>query len=119
MNERVGGAHRRIAPLVVAAALFSLVFASASAANNLDVKTMTEVAREVAKLECKDTRGCKDWRTRGLHRVTKHKGLGKIELTVVRDGTKFACRQQIVIKLNHVTGEILYGLSRRNCDTLA
>ena len=106
-----------MAALAIVAAI-SLTLVAGAAANNLDNRTMTNVAKQVAKADCKDTRGCKDWRVRNLHRVSRHKALGKIQLKVVRDGARFTCTRQIVIKLNHVTGEILYGLSRQNCDAL-
>jgi hypothetical protein len=116
MKDRVGGARGRIAPLFAASALFGLVLAAPASANNLDNRTMTNVAKQVAKVDCKDTKGCKDWQVRNLHRVSRHKGLGKIKLEVARRGDRLTCVRQIVIKLDHDTGEILYGLSRQNCS---
>ncbi|HEX2129017.1 MAG TPA: hypothetical protein VHF58_07350 [Solirubrobacterales bacterium] len=101
------------------AVAISLTLAAGAPANNLDNRTMTNVAKQVAKADCKDTKGCKDWRVRGLHRVSRHKALGKIKLRVVRDEARSTCTRQIVIKLNHLTGEVLYGLSRQKCEAVS
>ncbi len=116
MKERVGGTRGRIALLVTAVALFGLVFAAVSVANNLDRRTATNVAKKIAKDECRDTSGCKDWAVRGLHRVSRHKAVGKIAILSRKNGQDFLCKRQLVIKLDHVTGEINYGVSKRRCD---
>ena len=118
MNERVGRARGRIALLATAVALFGLVVATAATANNLDQRTMTSVAKQVAKTDCKDTKGCEDWSVRGLHRVSRHKALGKIIVISHKQGNRFRCTRQIVIKLDHATGELAYGVSRRRCDQI-
>lgn len=118
MKERVGGARGRIVLLVTAIALLGLVFASVSVANNLDARTATNVAKQVAKKDCRQTSGCKDWFVRGLHRVSRHKAVGKIFVISVKDGTKFSCTRQLVIKLDHISGQINYGVSPRRCDEI-
>src|SRR5688572_17566286 len=118
MKERVGGARRRIAPLVIAVALSGLVFAAIASANNLDRQTYTNVAKQVAKKDCKKTEGCEDWGVRRLHRVSRHKALGKTIVISVKDDVRFSCVRQIVIKLDHFTGEIAYGVSKRRCEEL-
>jgi hypothetical protein len=118
MNERGGRTRGRIAVLTTAVAMFGLVVATAATANNLDRRTMTSVAKQVAKTDCRDTRGCKDWAVRGLHRVSRHKALGKIVVDSQKDGTNFRCTRQIVIKLDHTTGELAYGVSRRRCEQI-
>jgi hypothetical protein len=44
--------------------------------------------------------------------------VGKIFVNSTKNGIKFQCRQQIVIKLDHFTGEIRYGTSARKCVDL-
>jgi hypothetical protein len=116
MKERAGGTRRRAALLIAAVALLGLVFASATSANNLDKRTMTSVAKQVAKKDCRNTSGCEDWAVRRLHRVSRHKGLGKIVVISRKNGARFQCTRQIVIKLDHLTGEIAYGVSKRRCE---
>ena len=98
--------------------LLALVFASAGSANNLDRKTYTDVAKQVAKKDCRKTSGCEDWGVRDLHRVSRHKALGKLLVTSVKDGVQFDCTRQIVIKLDHFTGEVTYGVSKRRCEEI-
>ena len=118
MKERVGGTRGRIALLVTAVALFGVVFTSVAIANNLDRRTATSVAKQVAKKDCRDTSGCEDWFVRDLHRVSRHKALGKIIVISHKNDLRFECTRQIVIKLDHLSGEISYGVSRRRCDQL-
>jgi hypothetical protein len=118
MKERARGTGGRIALVVTAVALLGVVFASVAIANNLDKRTMTEVAKQVAKKDCQKTSGCKDWFVRGLHQVSRHKGIGKIHVISEKDGAKFECTRQIVIKLDHLTGELAYGVSKRRCDQI-
>jgi hypothetical protein len=51
----------------------------------------------------------------GLHKRTRHKAVGKIGIAGDRDGVPFVCTRQIVIKLDHITGDINYAVSRRRC----
>jgi hypothetical protein len=118
MKERVGGARGRVALLVTGVVLVGVVFASVAIANNLDKRTMTTVAKKVAKKDCQDTSGCDDWQVRGLHRVSRHKAIGKIAVTSTKEGATFECRRQIVIKLDHLTGELAYGVSKRRCQQI-
>ena len=119
MKERSGGTRGRAALVVAAVALLGVVFASVAIANNLDKRTMTNVAKQVAKKDCQSTSGCKDWFVRGLHRVSRHKGIGKIHIISEKHGARFDCTRQIVIKLDHFTGELAYGVSKRRCDQIA
>ena len=118
MNERVRGARARIALLATAVAVLGAAFASVAIANNLDRRTATNVAKQVAKDDCRDTTGCEDWGVRGLHRVSRHKAVGKLIVVSVKNGIRYSCRRQIVIKLDHETGELAYGVSRRRCTDL-
>ena len=84
-------------------------------ANNLDRRTATNVAKQVAKKECQQTSGC-----HGLLRPPPapgqpHKAVGKIAIVSVKHGERFVCVRQIVIKLDHFTGQITYGTSARRC----
>jgi hypothetical protein len=116
MKERAGGTRRaRFALVAVAAALAGLLIASVAFANNLDRRTATNAAKQVAKKDCRTTSGCKDYFVRGLHRVSRHKAVGKIATLSVKNGEKFLCKRQIVIKLDHLTGEINYAVSDRKC----
>ena len=54
--------------------------------------------------------------TSGSRRTTGR--VARIFVNSVKNGEKFQCRQQIVIKLNHDTGDIRYFLSRRKCRDL-
>jgi hypothetical protein len=85
-------------------------------ANNLDRRTATNVAKQVAKDECNQTTGCTDFFVRRLHRVSQHKAIGKIAVVGARQGVGFVCVRQIVIHLDHFTGDITYGTSTRRCQ---
>jgi hypothetical protein len=116
MKERVGGTRRgRVAIIAAAVAVLGLLVASVSFANNLDRRTATNAAKQVAKDDCRNTSGCRDYFVRGLHRVSRHKAVGKVIVVSVKNGTVFACSRQIVIKLDHFTGEINYAVSKRRC----
>ena len=86
-------------------------------ANNLDRRTATAVAKLAAKKECQLTAGCTDYFVRRLHRVSQHKAIGKIIAQGARQGVGFQCTRQIVIKLDHFSGQIRYGTSTRRCFT--
>ena len=107
---------RKYAVLALAATVLFTGLVATAAANNLDRDTATDAAREVARRDCRDTSGCKDYRVFGLHRVSRHKAIGKIEVISVKNGTKFSCTRQVVIKLDHFTGEINFATSPRKCD---
>ena len=47
--------------------------------------------------------------------VSQHKAIGKIATVSVKNGAQFVCVRQIVIHLDHFTGEISYGTSARRC----
>ena len=119
MKQRVGGTRRgRMAMIAAAVAVLGLLVASVAIANNLDRRTATNSAKQVAKQDCRATSGCKDYFVRGLHRVSKHKAVGKIHVISIKNGEKFDCTRQVVIKLDHITGEITYAVSKRRCDDL-
>jgi hypothetical protein len=108
----------RLSLLATIVAVVGTAFAATAFGLNLDRQTATDAARQVAKIECRDTSGCKDFFVRGLHRVSKHKAIGKIHVISEKNGTKFDCTRQVVIKLDHFTGEINYALSARRCTDL-
>ena len=80
-------------------------------ANNLDRRTATNAAKEVAKQECQRTSRLPGLVRPRLHRVSRHKAIGKIDVVGARQGVRFVCVRQIVIKLDHFTGDIKYGTS--------
>jgi hypothetical protein len=119
MKERAGGTRRgRVALVAAAVAILGLLVASVAFANNLDRRTATNAAKQVAKHDCQATSGCRDYFVRGLHRVSRHKAVGKIIVISVKNGEKFSCSRQIVIKLDHITGRITYAVSNRRCTDL-
>ena len=118
MKNRSGGfGRRRVWLLAGIAAVLCLGIASVAIANNLDRRTATNYAKKVAKQDCHNTTGCTDYFVRRLHRVSRHKAAGKIAVAGARQGTTFVCVRQIVIKLDHYTGDLDYGVSRRRCKT--
>ncbi len=118
MHERAPMIGRMVAAVGALAALFAVVLAGTAAANNLDVRTAQSAAKQVAKKECQQTTGCTGYGTSRIQRVTQHKAAGKIYVNSVKNAIKFQCRQQIVLKLDHATGEIRYGTSSRKCVDL-
>jgi len=120
MSKVMGSGHGRMLGLVAAlAAIACLGVASVAVANNLDRRTATNYAKSIARHECQNTTGCQNYYVRGLHRVSRHKAVGKIAVAGRRPGFGFVCTRQIVIKLDHYTGDLDYGTSRRRCRTFA
>jgi hypothetical protein len=118
MIKRAGATRgRRVGLTVAVAAVLCLAVAGIAAANNLDRVTATNAAKQVARHECQQTTGCRDFFVRGLHRVSHHKAVGKIAVVGARQGVGFACVRQIVIKLDHFTGRITYATSTRRCQS--
>ena len=118
MTERARGTRRWQVGFVAAlAAILCLAVAGSAMANNLDRRTATTVAKQAAKKECQLTAGCTDYFVRRLHRVSQHKAIGKIIAQGARQGVGFQCTRQIVIKLDHFSGQIRYGTSTRRCFT--
>ncbi len=118
MTKRAGGTRGfRVWLVAAVAAVLCLGVAGLAMANNLDRRTATNAAKFVAKKECQQTSGCTDYFVRGLHRVSRHKAIGKIVVAGARQGVGFACSRQVVIKLDHFTGDITYATSRRRCVT--
>jgi hypothetical protein len=101
-----------------AVAILGLAVASVAVANNLDHRTAVNAARQVAKQDCRATSGCRDYFVRGMHKVSRHKQVGKIIVISVKNGEQFACVRQIRIKLDHITGRITYWVSKRSCHDL-
>ena len=119
MKERAGGTRRgRMAMIAAAVAVLGLLVASVAVANNLDRRTATNAAKQVAKQDCHATSGCTDYFVRGLHRVSRHKAVGKIIVVSTKNGATFECSRQIVIKLDHFTGDITYAVSKRRCHAV-
>jgi hypothetical protein len=118
MEKRAGGTRsRRVGFLVGIVGVLCLAFAAMAIANNLDRRTATNAAKFAAKRECQQTAGCTDYFVRGLHAVSQHKAVGKIIAQGARQGVQFQCTRQIVIKLDHFTGDITYATSARRCTT--
>ena len=113
--QKRAGATRFVAAIV---AVLCLAFGATALANNLDAQTAFDAARQVAKQDCRETSGCKDFFVRGLNKVSRHKAVGKIHVISVKNGEKFDCTRQIVVKLDHFTGEINYATSARRCEDL-
>jgi hypothetical protein len=119
MKERAGGTRRWGVGIIVSiVAVLCLGVASLAIANNLDRLTATRYAKKIAKDDCQNTSGCKDFYVRGLHRVSRHKAVGKIFVLSVKNGEKFLCSRQLVIHLDHFTGDLNYGVSARRCKDL-
>ena len=118
LQKRAGGIlGGRLWLIAAIAAVMCLGVVSMAAANNLDRRTATSAAKFAAKKECQQTQGCTDWFVRRLHRVSRHKAVGKIVAVGARQGTQFACVRQIVVKLDHFTGDVNYATSARRCQT--
>ncbi len=117
MKNRAGGIRRTIAIVGTATAVLLSGFAAVALANNLDRDTATDAAREVARRDCRDTSGCRSYRVFNLHRVSRHKAVGKIEVVSVKNHERFSCVRQVVIKLDHFSGEIFFETSARRCES--
>lgn len=118
MNNRAKGSARKLAILAIAATAFGTGLVTVASANNLDRDTATDAAREVARRDCRDTSGCLEYKVRNLHRVSRHKAVGKIVVISRKNGVLFSCTRQLVIKLDHFTGRINYATSRRRCEAV-
>ena len=118
MHESAGEMRRMTVSVLAFAALFAVLVTGVASANNLDVRTAQNVAKEAARKECQSTSGCTGYGASNIRRVTRHKAVGKIFVNSTKNGIKFQCRQQVVLKLDHFTGEIRYGTSARKCVDL-
>jgi hypothetical protein len=119
MIHRAGGSRGvRVGLVAAIAGVLCFGLASVAFANNLDRNTAQDVARIAAKRECRDTSGCTGYGASNVRLQTYHRANGKIFVNSVKNGEEFQCRQQIVIKLDHATGDIRYFLSRRKCVNL-
>ncbi|MQA73858.1 MAG: hypothetical protein GEU88_05855 [Solirubrobacterales bacterium] len=117
MKERSTGVLGKLGLFVAVAAVIGATFAAVASANNLDAQTAQNAARTVAKRDCQNTSGCQGYRVFGLHKVSRHKAVGKVATQSVKNGTTYVCTRQVVIKLDHFTGEINYSVSKRRCHT--
>jgi hypothetical protein len=115
---RGGSARFRIALLAVTALAVAVGMVAVAGANNLDRLTATQAAKDFARGDCRHTSGCKAWGVRDLHRVSRHKAWARVYVISTKNGVKYECRRQLVIKLDHLTGKIRYGYSRRKCVAL-
>jgi hypothetical protein len=119
MHKRVGGTrHGRVGFVAAIVAVLCLGLTAMAVANNLDQRTAQNAAKFAAKKECQQTSGCTGYGAANIHRVTHHKAVGKIFVNSTKNGEKFQCRQQVVITLDAVTGDIKYFLSHRKCQDL-
>jgi hypothetical protein len=118
LKDRVKGRTGKLALAAALVAVLGATFAVGASANNLDRQTATNAAKQIAKRDCRNTSGCRDFFVRGLHRVSRHKAVGKIHVISEKNGVRYDCTRQLVIKLDHFTGEINYGVSRRRCESL-
>ena len=113
-----GSARLRVALLAVTATAIAVGLVAVAGANNLDRLTATQVAKDVARADCRHTSNCKGWAVRRLHRVSRHKAVGKTIVISTKNGIKFACKRQLVIKLDHFSGDIDWATSARRCVDL-
>jgi hypothetical protein len=112
-SERMG----KLALIVTLVAALGATLAVPASAHNLDRRTATDYARFLAKRDCRNTSGCKDYFVRGLHRVSRHKAVGKIHVISEKNGVRYDCTRQLVIKLEP-SGDLDYGVSNRRCEAL-
>lgn len=119
MKKRAGGTRGgRVGLIAAIAAVLCLGVAALAMANNLDLRTAQNAAKFAAKKECQATAGCTGYGASNVHRLSHHKALGKIFVNSTKNGERFQCRQQVVITLDAVTGDIRYFLSHRKCQDL-
>ena len=118
MQHKGMGTKSRLGLFVAIFALAGMAFAALAIANNLDRKTMTNVAKDIAKKECHKTSGCEDYFVRDLHRVSRHKAYGEIHVISHKNRERFDCVSKIGMKLDHETGKIYTAKGRRKCTDL-
>ncbi len=118
MKFRSTGIFGRTALLTMIVGLLGALLATTAAANNLDRNTAQNVAKLAAKRECQSTSGCTGFAANNVKLITFHKATSKIFVNSTKNGVAYQCRQQIVITLNHDTGDLRYFLSRRKCTPL-
>ena len=118
MKHNGKGRMGRLTLVAAVAAVAGLAFAAVAFANNLDRRTANEAAKELARKDCHDTSGCEKYVARDLHRVSRHKWLGKIHVISHKNDRRYDCFRRIAIKLDHETGRIYSAESRRACTDL-
>ncbi len=118
MFHRSGRIRGRIAFVVGAVALCTVLFAGIALANNLDRRTAQNAARFAAKKDCQATSQCTSYGASNVRLLTHHKAQGKIYVNSVKNGSRFQCRRQVTITLDHFSGDVRYFTSRRRCVNL-
>lgn len=118
MGKSSQGSFVRVALLTVVVGLIGALFAATALANNLDRRTAQNAAKFAAKKECQSTSGCTGYGASNVVLLTHHKANAKIFVDSTKNGEAFQCRQQAVITLSHVTGDVRYFLSSRKCTSL-
>ena len=119
MKKRAGGTRgARVGLIAAIAAVLCLGVAGMAIANNLDRRTAQNAAKFAAKKECQQTSGCTGYGANNVKLLTHHRADGKIFVNSTKNGVRYQCRQQVVIKLDHFSGDIRYGLSGRRCTEL-
>lgn len=118
MGNMSKGVFGRFALLTVVVGLVGALFAATASANNLDRQTAQNAAKFAAKKECQSTGGCTGYAASNVRLLTHHKANGKVFVNSTKNGQRFQCRQQVVITLDHETGDIRYFLSSRKCTNL-
>ena len=109
---------KRMTLLVVVASLFGALLAASASANNLDRNTAQRALKQVAKLDCRQTSGCYDFKAEPVRLITFHRAQGKIHVFSTKNGVRYDCKRGVTLKLNHYTGRITYSWTRRNCTAI-
>ena len=118
MRHRARPIGRRLSLVVVVATLYGVLVAIPAAAHNLDRNTAQAAARQVAKKDCLNTAGCESYSAEPVRLLTFHKATGKIHVISHKNGVRFDCRKQVVLKLDRDSNRISYALSSRKCENL-
>ena len=97
MKERSKGVLGKLAMLVAVVAVIGAAFAAVAVANNLDRQTAQNAARKVAKRDCRQTSGCEGYRVFNLHKVSRHKAVGKIGVQRTKNGAMHRRRTRMPV----------------------
>ena len=115
MRTRSKGILGKLAMLTAVVALVGAGIVAVASANNLDRRTATNAARKAAKQDCRNTSGCQAYKVLGLHKVSRHKAVGKIGTLSTKNGVQYVCTRQVVIKLDPYSDRYTWKTSRRHC----
>jgi hypothetical protein len=118
LRDKLSGIAGRAALLFTLIVIGGAAFATFALANNLDRNTAVKAAKEVARRDCRETTGCERYFVRKMHRLARHKWLGKLHVISHKNDRRFDCVRQVVVKLDHVNGDLTYATSRRNCKDI-